>query len=206
MTKLRSLLRDRRGASAAEFALVLPLFLILLLGIVDAGRLMYELNLVKKATQVGARVAVVTAPVDPNLSTFSAVGHDPGSGTLTQGDIVPASTLGQIDCDDSTCTCDNGAGNCPWTPGYDGTAFNVVVNRMSAHYSAIGSDDVTISYLGSGLGFAGDPTGPDISPTVEVTVSGIEFTPITSLLFATFTLPDVRTSMTGEDQAGDESY
>ena len=33
-----NLLRDRRGASAAEFGLVLPLLVILLLGLIDAGR------------------------------------------------------------------------------------------------------------------------------------------------------------------------
>ena len=55
-----SLLRDRSAASAAEFALVLPLLLLFLFGIIDAGRFMWEYNRAEKATQVGARVAVVT--------------------------------------------------------------------------------------------------------------------------------------------------
>ncbi|MBW0144061.1 TadE/TadG family type IV pilus assembly protein [Sphingomicrobium clamense] len=198
------LLRDQRGASAAEFALVVPLFLILLLGIVDAGRLLWELNTIKKATQVGARMAVVTAPVDNSIATESYVGHDPGTGMLGQGDIIPASALGVIECDDTQCTC--ATAPCKGSRSYNGAAFNTIVARMTNHFSRIGAGNVTVSYLGSGLGFAGDPNGPDLSPTVEVEVSGLTFSPVTSLLFANVTIPPVRTSMTGEDQAGAASY
>ena len=76
------LIRDRRGASAAEFALVLPLLILLLFGIIDAGRFMWEINRAEKATQVGARMAVVTDPVSRGLVNHSYVGQcgepDPG--------------------------------------------------------------------------------------------------------------------------------
>ena len=200
----RSLLRDQRGASAAEFALVLPLFLVLLLGIVDTGRLLFEVNEIKKATQVGARVAIVTAPVDSSIATETYVGHDPGSGTLTQGDIIPSNALGQIRCTSTACTC--AVAPCKGSRTFDSDAFDVVLDRMTAYHPQIQASNVTISYIGSGLGFAGDPSGPELSPTVEVEVSGVQFVPVTSLLFATFSLPAIRTSMTGEDQTGAESY
>jgi Flp pilus assembly protein TadG len=35
---IRRLLQDRSGSSAAEFAMVLPLLLVLLFGLIDTGR------------------------------------------------------------------------------------------------------------------------------------------------------------------------
>ena len=55
----RCLVADCRGASAAEFSLVLPLLILLLFGIIDAGRLLWEVNRAEKATQMGARYAIV---------------------------------------------------------------------------------------------------------------------------------------------------
>src|SRR3546814_1343600 len=53
-----SLARNTRASSAAEFALVLPLLLIFLLGIIDVGRLMWTWNRAEKATQMGVRYAI----------------------------------------------------------------------------------------------------------------------------------------------------
>ena len=63
MRTVRRLLNSEGAASAAEFALVLPLLLLLLFGIIDAGRFMWECNRAEKATQMGVRFAVVTDPV-----------------------------------------------------------------------------------------------------------------------------------------------
>ena len=60
---LESLMRSDRAASAVEFAMVLPLLLLFLLGIIDVGRYMWALNTAEKATQMGARYAVVSDPV-----------------------------------------------------------------------------------------------------------------------------------------------
>ena len=53
------LILDRRASSAAEFALVLPAALLLLFGIIDVGRYAWQLNEYEKATQMGARHAVM---------------------------------------------------------------------------------------------------------------------------------------------------
>lgn len=46
-----------RGQSLVEFALVLPIFMLLLFGIIDGGRLVYANNEMAQATRAVARVA-----------------------------------------------------------------------------------------------------------------------------------------------------
>ena len=48
-----------RGQALVEFALVLPVLLLLIFGIVDAGRLIYTYNTVSNAARNAARVAIV---------------------------------------------------------------------------------------------------------------------------------------------------
>ena len=55
-----TLATDCDGAAGAEFALVLPLLILFLFGMIDVGRYMWTINQLEKATQVGARWAVVT--------------------------------------------------------------------------------------------------------------------------------------------------
>ena len=62
MTRLASFLRNRSGAAAAEFALVLPVALLLFFGIMDVGRYVWALNEIEKAVQAAARGE---APLDP---------------------------------------------------------------------------------------------------------------------------------------------
>ena len=199
MMKLLSLLRDRSGASAAEFAMVLPLLMILTLGSIDFGRYMWELQQAKKAAQYGVRFAVVTSPVEGELIDENYVGRAVGGVTLTQGDVIPAAALGTIVCDDASCTC---SGTC-LTGGtdYDSAAFDAIVARMNRIDPRVVDTEVEVTYEGSGLGFAGDPNGSDIAPLVTVAIKGRQFTPITTFLLATVNMPDVRATLTAEDLA-----
>lgn len=51
--------RKQRGATAVEFALVLLLFFMFLLGILDYSRMLFTFNAANEATRAGARYAVV---------------------------------------------------------------------------------------------------------------------------------------------------
>jgi Flp pilus assembly protein TadG len=55
----RSKPTSRRGQALVEFALVLPLLLLLVFGIIDAGRLIYTYNTVANSARNAARVAIV---------------------------------------------------------------------------------------------------------------------------------------------------
>ena len=60
-------LKNDRGAVATEFALLLPVFLTLLIGIIEFGMIMYGREIVTNATREGARAGITQGP--PKLST-----------------------------------------------------------------------------------------------------------------------------------------
>lgn len=194
----RRLRHDRRGATAAEFALVLPLLLVFLLGMIDAGRFMWEYNRLEKATQVGVRVATVTDAISGGLAAASYL----GVGGLTQGDLIPASALGTLTCSRTACTC---VGTCPAAGTINSAAFDIIVTRMRYMKPDIAAANVRVEYRGSGLGYAGDPNGMEVSPLVTVRVTGLIFRPITTFLLATFTMPDLSSTLTAEDSSGTQS-
>jgi len=196
---IRALRLDRSGASAAEFALVLPLLILFLFGIIDGGRYLWEVNKAEKATQFGARMAVVTDPVPAGLADESYVGVN----GLTQGDVIPAGELDPIVCTAAAgCDC---SGACPADYTADPDAFNQIVDRMKLIKPDINASKVIVSYRGSGLGFAGDPNGMDIAPLVTVELNGVKFRPIVLFGAAEFNLPAFRTTLTAEDSSGSQS-
>ena len=58
----RENLEKNRGQALVEFALVLPIFLLIVLGIMEFGNLLFQINVVTGAAREGVRVAAVTAP------------------------------------------------------------------------------------------------------------------------------------------------
>ena len=203
MSRMARLIRDTRGAGAAEFTLVLPLLLLFIFGIIDAGRFLWELNQAEKATQAGVRVAVVTDIIPSGFVGYSYVGQTVGGTTLTQGDRVPASALTRMICTSTSCTCEAG-GTCPPAGTFNSASFARIRDRMQQLYPQATDATVQVEYSGSGLGFAGDPNGMDIAPIVTVRLTGHQFRPITSLLFATINMPSIRSSLTSEDSVGSQ--
>ncbi|AEG48059.1 TadE family protein [Sphingobium chlorophenolicum L-1] len=207
---LASLARNTHASSAAEFALVLPLLLIFLLGIIDVGRLMWTWNRAEKATQMGVRYAIAADMVPNGLYSYSFV----NGSTITQGDPIPESAFGGASClinaGAVSCSCKTGA-TCPanlvGTSNSDQasalTAFNNIVNRMRLFMPEIGSANVTIDYDYSGLGYAGDPNGSDVSPLVKVSLKQLTFRPLLLMLFkGSIALPSFSAALTMEDGQG----
>ena len=203
-TVFARLFRCDRAASAAEFAMVAPLMLISMLGIVDVGRFMWEVNQAEKATQLGARFAVVTTPVSNGIVTADyAV-----TGSLDSGDLIPASRLGALTCTASACTC---VSTCPeiTDPSVNSAAFDAIVARMQAFKPDVTAAKVEVTYRGSGFGFAehtpGGGGGSDtmeISPLVTVSLKDLKFEPITCFVLCDFDLPAFATTLPAEDASG----
>lgn len=73
--KLVSPARDRqRGAVAVEFALILPILLMLVLGIIDFGRLYYTQVTLTQAAREGARLEALSKPTVVSGTTGAATG------------------------------------------------------------------------------------------------------------------------------------
>lgn len=189
----------QQGATAAEFALVLPVALLFLFGIIDVGRLMWTLNTAEKATQMGARAAVVSTFVPGGLA-------DTNYGiTLGQGAEIPTTAFGAAKCSKATttvaCTCSTTP--CPTLAPINSATFDAIVTRMRGVAPSILANNVEITYSNSGLGYAGDPNGADVAPLVTVRASGVRFTPLLFQFFgASFALPTASASLTMEDGDG----
>lgn len=190
---MRALLHSRSGSSATEFAMVLPLLLILLFGAIDGGRWIWTNNRAEKATQMGARLAVVTDAVSSTVDDSYVGACSPA---LEQGDSIPADCFSQVTCTDAGCS--SGMTNT--------TAFNNIVARMRNYMPEITAANVTVEYNPSGLGFAGNPYGPDVSPLVTVKLSSLQFQPIVCMVFlCSLSVPTATTTLSSEDLTGSQS-
>lgn len=85
--KYRKKLRDEDGQAMVEFALVLPIFLLIVCGIIDFGWLFYNQLAVNNICREGARYAVVST--QENRSTEPIVRHirNTVNSTYTMNDV-----------------------------------------------------------------------------------------------------------------------
>lgn len=201
MNTPKDFLKRTDGVASVEFAIVALVYFVVFFAILDFGRLWFTYNALEKATQVGARFAVVSAPVYPPLQDFDAIDAGVAAGN---GERLPANALGQVTCTNATCTCQETAGgNCAALPASapDSDAFDALVARMQMMMPQIQADNVTVIYRHVGLGFSGNPFGPDYSPTVTIRLSGMTFNFVTPALLGldSVNLPAYATTLTGED-------
>jgi len=183
-----SLVRDCRGASAAEFAIVLPLLLILIFGVIDGGRFLWEVNRAEKATQVGVRMAVVTTVLAPGLISEDYTVAGNGRPAVKSGELIPAAYLGRLVCNSAGCTC--ATAPCPTPGALNTTTFNAIVDRMRTIDPTLTNANVVVTYSGSGLGTAGEggatATGGVVITAAESGRHGLHLIKLTGSSFTRF--------------------
>ena len=72
---------DERGVAAAEFALVLPVLLLLLFGTIEFGMMMYGREIVTNAAREGARAGIVQGPPKRTSGEITTIADNYLTGT-----------------------------------------------------------------------------------------------------------------------------
>jgi Flp pilus assembly protein TadG len=67
---------NERGAVAAEFALLLPVLLTILFGIIEFGMMMYGREIVTNATREGARAGITQGPPKLTEDAIEAISYN----------------------------------------------------------------------------------------------------------------------------------
>lgn len=142
-----------RGQALVEFALVVPIFLLLFFGIVDAGRVIYMNSVLSQAAREAARAAAVEASwigsSDPSCGTAGGpicpAGVTSGTPNLKADALAAANRMvtpfGSISASDIYIRCDM-PGSAP-TGAWTGVSCtnkstnNVVSVRVRLQFSAL---------------------------------------------------------------------
>ncbi|WP_158213797.1 TadE family protein [Sphingopyxis bauzanensis] len=127
------MLRRETGAGAAEFALLLPIMVALLIGVIDVGRMAWTKMEVQAAARAGANYALVNAaqsfaPVEIKAAVASATGL-----AVTPGE--PVKETGCLDASGATVQPCGGSL----------VSGDYVSVPVSATYTPIWFDPVTLS-------------------------------------------------------------
>jgi len=125
-----------RGQSLVEFALVLPILMFIVFGVVDGARLVYAYNAVSNAAREAGRTAIINQYVPAIRGKASQ-----------QGTLLNLPTGDPGDC--------NPNGTDPTTPNREGTCVAFLNNAMAAQCAAtpkVGCNAVVnVRYLFRGI-------------------------------------------------------
>jgi Flp pilus assembly protein TadG len=185
--RIREWFKDQYAGATVEFVALMPVFLLSAAFAMEASIAIFWNGTAEKAAQLGARLAVVSGPAVAGLPARNAL-------------VSTAYAYGSA-CNTGACTgfnsltCTGGSGG-----ACDTANFNAIVARMSAIWSQIQAQHVSVTYSFIGLGHAGGP----IVPGVTVTLSGVPLGGVMTSIFGNFfpgltTLPPVSVTLTGED-------
>ena len=163
-----ALLRHRRGAAAAEMALVTPLLLIIMMGSVELGSYFYNEHILVKAVRDGARFAA-----RQNFSYYGCSGAPTGTVVADTRALVRTAILSGgadrfADIEDGditlTASCKTTQGGQSMTGIYRGRASGAPIVKVSAivDYRPV---------IGGGFGFTG--IGFRMKAEQEAAVMGI---------------------------------
>jgi Flp pilus assembly protein TadG len=149
LRQILRLLRDRRAATAVEFAFIAPLLIGFTGAIFEVIFIAYDFSLASEATRRGLRTALLRDPLGSILSVNTTPVECGKSGVA-------------VSCSGASASSSSG------------TSFTAILDTMKAIKTDLAASNVKISYATSGLD---DPiTAPGIvTPLVTVRLSGLTY-------------------------------
>ena len=84
-----------RGAAAVEFAILLPVLMLILFGIIEFGMIMYSREVITNASREGARSGIVQATAKPTEAQIQAVVTNYLNGTGIDPNVTTISVVGE---------------------------------------------------------------------------------------------------------------
>ncbi len=163
---------DEDGSTLVEFAIVMPVFLLMLFGLIDFGRLGFEYVMANKAVQLAARVAIARPPACPGVPSVNV------RGTLPSGSVPPffgtnCRSAANVCATAATVTCNGDASNATAAEIWGDIAVLMPSGAVPSNLK------FTYAYT-SDLGFLGGPYEPMV--TVEIRNLNFQFvTPLAAL-------------------------
>ncbi|MBB4370093.1 Flp pilus assembly protein TadG [Bradyrhizobium sp. cir1] len=90
--KLTALWRDKRGASALEFALTAPVFFLFIFGIIEFGLLFWTQLGIQHGSEMAARCATVNSTLCPSSSAITSYAAQQAYGLTLPAETFTFST------------------------------------------------------------------------------------------------------------------
>jgi Flp pilus assembly protein TadG len=144
---MRRFWRNIRGAAAIEFAFVLPPLLMLTLGAIEFGLILFDYQRAGEATRRAVRDLVINPPLAA-LDTLRVDGTVTCTGT------------------GASVSCSGGA-----VDGDASTTFAALYDKMEAVFEDIEPTNVSVTYAASGVDKASNPGV--VTPVVTLSLTGM---------------------------------
>jgi len=87
--KNKTIIKDQNGATVIEFALVLPLLMVFVFGIIEFSLLSYNKAMITQASRAGARAGIVYAGTRPDNTAIENVVNNYRNKLITFGSGTP---------------------------------------------------------------------------------------------------------------------
>ena len=199
----RRLVRDDQGSALVEFAIVLPLFLLLFFGLIDFGRMGGDFTFANKPVQRAARIAVVRPPVCNSVPLTNARGTVP-PGTVPPRFGTSCTAGGSICAVPTAAVCTGQVGNATSDEIWAEVGPLLPAGATPANLRYTYTFDPALNFLG----------GPYV-PVVKVEITNLQFTFVSPLgalaalagaatgsgMSGTVTFPAMTMTLPGEDLA-----